>query len=394
VRWWLVAVVLLAGCDRLFGLHEIEIDAATADASADAEVFLDAPPAGTVCAGGTNGGPLHICELATNLGPRTFEASVDLDTDDMSGCDRIEPAVGRQPSLCLVMATDMTILSGMTITARGSRPLVLVAMGTLTLSGTVDVSSHAGGITGASANDASCATTTGGQPQQAASNTSGGGAGGSFGSAGGTGGAPGGAQQGALPGASVEGTELTTVRGGCPGGDGGHDHDGHFGAGGASGGAVYLMATTKIYLKGGQILANGARGSGGAFANAADFPGGGGGGAGGLVMLDSPNIELQSGVMMASGGGGGGGQGGGASPGANGGEPTATAPLAPAGGGPGGTMAGSGGFGSSLSAPGPGGGGIDTTGAGGAGGGGGGGAGVIRMFGPSTGTSQIVPPQS
>jgi hypothetical protein len=391
VRWWLVAVVLLAGCDRLFGLHEIEIDAATGDASADAMVFLDAPPPGTVCAGGTDGGPLHVCALETSLAARVFAASVDLDTDAVITCDRVEPATSSQPSLCLVMATDMTIMAGTTISAHGSRPLVLVAMGTLTLSGTVDVSSRAGGATGAAANDASCTTSNGGLPQEAAANTSGGGAGGSFGTAGGDGGAPG---NGVAVVAEPAVANVTRVRGGCRGGDGGHDHDDNFGAGGASGGAVYLMATAKIDLKGGEILANGAAGGGGEAQSVSDVPGGGGGGAGGLVMLDSPNIVLENAIVMASGGGGGGGQGVGASPGLTGGEATATAPLAPASGGPGGTMAGSGGFGSSLSTPGPGGGGLDGETTGGAGGGGGGGAGVIRIFGPVTGTSQIVPPQS
>jgi hypothetical protein len=354
-------------------------------------VFLDGPPAGTVCAGGTNGGPLHFCALEASIGPRTYAASVDVNTD--VDCDRMEAASGGQPSLCLVMATDMTIMAGATITAHGSRPLVLVSMGTLTVSGIVDVSSHAAGMTGAAANDASCTTANGGLPQQASTSTSGGGAGGSFGTAGGAGGAPGnGTAVAAEP--AINGAQLTRLRGGCRGGDGGRDHDGHFGAGGASGGAVYLMATTQIDLKGGQVLANGAAGGGGAFPSAADFPGGGGGGAGGLVMLDSPAIVLQSAIVMASGGGGGGGQGAGPSAGMGGGEPTATAPLAAAGGGVGGMMAGSGGFGSSLSAPGPGGGGIEGVGTGGAAGGGGGGAGVIRLFGPVTGTSQIVPPQS
>jgi hypothetical protein len=393
VRWWFVAVVLLAGCDKLFGLAEIAADGGASDGG-DAQVVVDTPPNGTVCAGGTNGGPLHICEQATNLAPRVYTESVDVDTDAPTTCDRVEAPADGQPSLCVVMATDMTIMSGATIRATGSRPLVLVAMGTLTVSGSVDVSSHAAGTTGAAANDVSCDPNTGGLPQAAAANTSGGGAGGSFGGTGGTGGAPGGASDGAHAGPTVDGSQLMQVRGGCPGGIGGVDHDGGFGASGASGGAVYLMATTMIVLKDGVILANGAAGGGGRTSIAGDFPGGGGGGSGGLVMLDSPNILLQNAVVMASGGGGGGGEGANSTFGSDGGEPTASAPLVPAPGGPAGTMAGSGGFGSSLNGPGPGGGGVDTEVSGGAAGGGGGGAGVIRIFGPFSGTSQIVPLQS
>jgi hypothetical protein len=389
---WLAVLALLAGCDKLFGLSQIDVDAG--DAGVDAKVFLDAPPDGIVCAGGTNGGPLHFCEQSTSLGPRTYASDMPINTDTVGDCDRIAPAAGRQPSLCLVRATDMTIMAGVTITAQGSRPLVLVAMGTLTLSGTIDVSSHAGGITGAAANDPACPISVVAQGQQAGQNTAGGGAGGSFGSAGGAGGVPGGSMEGALPGAAVDGTQLTVVRSGCPGGNGGVDHDGGFGAGGASGGAVYLMATTKIYLEGGVILANGAAGGGGSNVNVADAPGGGGGGAGGLVMLDSPNIEIQGGTVMANGGGGGGGQGTGPSPGRNGDEPMSTAPFVGAAGGAGGAQAGMGGPGSSTLGPGPGGAGTAFASGGGAGGGGGGGAGVIRIFGPVTGTSQIVPPQS
>lgn len=277
-----------------------------------------------------------------------------------------------------MIASNLTIAA--TVTAHGSRPLVLVAMGTLTVTGRVDVSSHRS-VVGAAANDASCASTNGGLPQGVGASTSGGGAGGSFGTAGGAGGPPGGSGSDVAPQAAIDGSQLTLLRGGCPGGTGGQDHTGDIAPGGASGGVVYLMATTRILVQGGKVLANGAGGAGGVSSSPADFPGGAGGGAGGLIMFDAPLIDLETATVTANGGGGGGGQGDNASAGQPGMDPDPVAPFVGAGGGAGCTMGGTGGIGSSLAMPGTGG----SPGAvSGAAGGGGGGAGVIRTFGTAT----------
>ena len=253
-----LALAALSGCQALFGVSPVD---PKSDASADAKVYLDAPPAGTVCAGVT-GAPLHICAQEVLLQGLTYSSDVDIDTDAGTLCTRIEPAAGEQGELCEVIATDLTIQPGATVSAHGSRPLVLVAMGTLSIGGTVDVSSHASpDRRGAGADDAACPIANG-SVQAPGASTSGGGAGGSFGGRGGAGGAPAGGVALMAP-APIDPATLTLVRGGCHGGAGGTDHSMHTAPGGHSGGAVYLMAGTMLQLAG-KVLANGSGGAGGA----------------------------------------------------------------------------------------------------------------------------------
>jgi hypothetical protein len=89
---WLALLAVLCGCDKLSGLEEIKTDAGAV--TVDAKVFLDAPPAGTVCAGGTNGAPLHLCAQQAGLQTRMITADLDIDTDDTLACDRVVPASG------------------------------------------------------------------------------------------------------------------------------------------------------------------------------------------------------------------------------------------------------------------------------------------------------------
>lgn len=386
---WLLALAVLGGCQSFFGLDHV--DPLKVDAALDAKIYMDAPPAGIVCAG-VAGAPLHICAPMAMLQGVTYSTAIDINTDDDTMCTRVEPAQNRQHELCELIGTDLTIDAAGSITAHGSRPLVLVAMSTLTIAGVVDVSSHSGSnVIGAAADESSC-TVKNGSVQGAGFNTSGGGAGGSFGSLGGAGGAP--ADGTALPASvGVDPTTLTLVRGGCIGGAGGTDHSLHTPAGGHSGGAVYLMGGASVSISG-VVRANGSGGQGGASTIATDYAGGAGGGTGGLIMIDTPSLALSGGVLMANGGAGGAGCSDNAAAGGPGADPNPALPAVPAKGGTptGDGTGGTGGNGSTQLPPQPGGfgdpSGMTHTGAGA---GGGGGKGIIRVFGSAVVGGTIVP---
>jgi hypothetical protein len=379
---WLCALIALGGCQTIFGLDHVGLP--SGDGGLDAKVYLDAPPAGIVCAG-QMGAPLHECAPEAMLQGLTYSINIDIDTDMDGMCSRVEPAQNGQHELCLVLASDFTLAGNAKLTAHGSRPLVVVAMGRMTIAGTVDVSSHVG-VLGAAANDASCITVAG---QGQGFNAAGGGPGGSFGSRGGAGGLDGNGVTLASP--PVDPTTLAVVRGGCPGGAGGYDPEAQAAAGGDAGGAVYLMAGTSLTITG-SVLANGRGGSVVKPMLMSSYPGGAGGGTGGLIMLDAPATTV-TGVVMANGGGGGAGGSDGASAGNPGADPGPAMPTVAAAGGTstGDGTGGSGGAGSTLQLPTQGGFGMSSLGRDGGGGGGGGGQGVIRIFGSFNGGGTIVP---
>jgi hypothetical protein len=309
----------------------------------DAKSYLDAPPPGVVCYGAGFG---KTCFDAANVPstPATLTAQT-IDTDTSALCSNV---VQNNPGWCVIAATDLTVTGA--VTAIGAKPLVLVATGTLQVDGTLDVASHRGGQTGAGAVAADATLCDPGTPP----GNSGGGAGGSFGAIGGNGGNAGGIAGAIKP--------TNVLRGGCSGQDG---KTGTNGTKGAGGGAVYLIAGTKIAVTG-AINASGAAGTAGVTGNA----GAGGGGAGGLIGLDAPMVT-NSGAIFANGGGGAEGSGNNTA-GNNGNESAlgiAAAATASASNG------GDGGAGGAATAAGTGGN-AATFG----GGGGGGGAGAIKLF--------------
>jgi hypothetical protein len=309
----------------------------------DAKTYLDAPPPGVICYGSGFG---KTCFDTANVptAPATLTAQT-IDTDTSALCSNL---VQNNSGWCVIAATDLTITGA--VNAVGTKPLVLVATGTLQVDGTLDVASHRGGQTGAGAVDANAALCDPGTPP----GNNGGGAGGSFGAVGGNGGNGGGTAGAVKP--------TNTMRGGCTGQDG---KTGTFGTKGAGGGAAYLIAGTKIAV-GGAINASGAGATGGATGNA----GAGGGGSGGLIGLDAPMVT-NGGAIFANGGGGAEGSGN-TTAGNNGNESNlgvAAAATASASNG------GDGGAGGASTAAGAGGN-AATFG----GGGGGGGAGAIKLF--------------
>lgn len=244
---------------------------------------------------GTGAYAVHLSSLPA--GPVTLTSDINT-TNNTAPCSTTADWVGTtQPSACFVVGTNITHASG-TITVDGSRPLVLIATGTVKIMGTLDVASHAiaPANIGPAANDSTCGTAT--APGTSA-NGGGGGAGGSFTTKGGNGGK--GDNNNTAGG--VASSQLTPLpdhlRGGCPGQAGGAGGSG--GVLGAGGGALYIVAGTTIDLRAGGINASGAAGSAGVSRG-----GGGGAGTGGMIVLSAPSILSDSATRLAANGGGGG----------------------------------------------------------------------------------------
>lgn len=229
-----------------------------------------------------------------------------LDTDTDPRCRTYVQQAGGD--VCLVHATSVNIGPGGSLTATGSRPLAIASATTLTLDGTIDVSSRRGVRTGPGAGDASC--TFAATPEEDIGGA-GGGAGGSFGAIAGNGGVgdsdnSSGNNGTAAAGQAGAAAMATYLRGGCAGQRGANESStgGMGGSGGFGGGALYLYAPMRVEVNG-QIRATGAGGTGGQVQS-----GGGGGGSGGLVVIESAVVAVT--VMgQISANGGGGGEGGG-----------------------------------------------------------------------------------
>src|SRR5688572_16091698 len=157
----------------------------------------------------------------------TIDATA-LDTATNTNCTQlVTQTVG--PELCVIAGTQITVNS---VVVTGARPLVLAATESITVAGTLDLSSQRSPArvgAGGNASAALCGTVT-----AAGSNVAGGGggAGGTFGGRGGNGGIGnnGGVATGTRGISAVLGT-LVGVRGGCPGSKGGNAGGGVGGAG-------------------------------------------------------------------------------------------------------------------------------------------------------------------
>lgn len=375
--------MLVAACSRppaqLVG--DASVDAASGDAS--------------LCYGSS------IVSVCLSVAPRQLVGfpigTTFLDTDTDSNCTQVIPQPRSGPEVCVIAAT--TLIVSNTLIATGSRPLVLIGADTVTIEGTLDVSSTSSPPrTGAGGSQGPCD-----YPDFADADGigGGGGAGGSLGTKGGDGGtgdqqmagsehtvahgAPAGAPQ-AMPG---------FLRGGCRGSKGGKAilaAGAADPAGGNGGGAVHVIAGNKITVTG-DVFASGA-GGGAITGGNGERQGGGGGGSGGLIGFEAPTIEIASTSHLVANGGGGAGGGGPDTGGGVGGDGTTTDWDTPA---PGGHP----GFGAFLTcatpsgAPGAAGEGDGTAGSPGdcGGGGGGGGLGVLWIHGAVIGGTTMMSPQ-
>lgn len=320
----LVALVGPTGCRGLLGIEEpFLVDARPADAAP----LVDAPGCAAKserfdpCVLGPPAPALHLTAgsytfdttpspaVLRNAGLGTPMATTSL-TRDQPG----------QPPAVILYVGALTIDTGATLRVIGARPAIIAGDGTISISGTIDASSHiavtdmnthaSGNVQlGAGANQV-CTAASGrsGSPAPPSAG-SGGGGGGSFYGMGGVGGsgdnnnAPGGAAGGTVGAPS-------TVRGGCAGGSSGAAgaaavapaSQATVSVGGAGGGGIHLWSNKAIAISG-DVLATGA---GGAGSMQGAGCGGGGGGSGGYIGLEAPSVTI-SGDLSANGGGGGGG---------------------------------------------------------------------------------------
>jgi hypothetical protein len=340
-----LAVLGTAGCRSLLGIDDLTL---ATDAGGDGRPGDDA----SACLGS---GLISLCPAPEPSAELVIVGPQGIDTDADPRC--VPLASGAQ-QVCVIAATAIDVAGAASLRASGKRPLVLASTSAINIKGSIDAASVLGKPPGAGGDSPLCVA----GPMSGANGA--GGAGGSFGGKGGRGG-----NNGSLPGLQVV---LDHVQGGCPGSRGNGNMQA---AGGAGGGAVYLIARDQIVIDG-AINASGAGGD----ANQSGFggTGGGGGGAGGMIGLDAPTIS-GGGTLFANGGGGGGGsqQLATGKPGEE--SPSATIP------GRGGDGNGRGGDGNGLSGDGLNG--LD----GNAGGGGGGGGGVIYVHGTFTVSGRVSP---
>jgi hypothetical protein len=296
-------------CDRSYCVVSTgnAVDSPRSDTSDSGQAFD--------CTGWT---PRHFdaCMIPQPTGPLalTGAGTYIYDTTDGSLTDPVG-VVTAPPNMLLTAGRVLSVESldvGAAATLRviGTRPLVVAAWTTISVSGTINAGSLLTG-NGAGANPAACAAHP---PTMGVSdgNGAGGGGGAGFAATGGRGGN--GDAGGGGPGGAAVAAPL--LLGGCPGATGGTG-DAAGGAGGAGGGAVQLTARTSVTVTAtGKINAGGAGGAGAIANGGADAQGGGGGGGtGGMIGLQGATIIVDAGAILAANGGGG---GGGASQGAGG----------------------------------------------------------------------------
>jgi hypothetical protein len=264
--------------------------------------------------------PSEVAQLMeTVTAELVVDSSVTLDTDKedeaaaMLG-EAVSYAVVEQdngPELCVLAMASLDIRPGATLRAVGSRALVLLVSGEVSIAGTLDVGGYgnqpgAGGGDVGQSSVGSPEACAGGDGEGEGYRDSGGGGGG-HGGAGGFGGQAGSGEDVASRGAAGEAhgnDDLTPLRGGCGGGNGSGSRGGDS-SGGAGGGAVQVSSATAVRVTGiGGIAAGGGGGAGGRPSHA-----GGGGGAGGAVLIEAPLVEIENNVIIAANGGGGGGGG-------------------------------------------------------------------------------------
>jgi hypothetical protein len=358
---WLLALV--SGCAEVFDLEVVALrDAGTGGNG-------DAGDGGIACYGSyASGGFLTICPQGTEvLDPWVADTVLDTAGVEMDCEIQIQTAEGE---LCIIVAESIAI-SG-SVDTRGTSPLVLLATKDITIDGILHADS-AGVTRGAGFDPLSCdKTTIHGTSGNGVNPGGAGGAGGSFGTRGAAGGDGDGMHAAGTPAAAA--SQVSALRGGCSGGNGGQaiDGQGTKPTGGWGGGAIYLLAGDRITING---VVNASGGGGEAATLQA---GGGGGGAGGMIVLDAPHVVLNGAGLIAHGGGGGGGacsttngmRGQGAIP------PSYTTTGGTGGSGGGGTGGNGATFGNALAQIGQGG------SASCGGGGGGGGHGIIRIASP------------
>jgi hypothetical protein len=215
-------------------------------------------------------------------------------------------------SAVLLFFDSLTINAGATVRALGDRPLIIAVRGDVNVSGTLTASSD--GVQGAGS-EVACSSGVGGNGGASGNpQTAGGGGGGGFRNNGGRGadGDHGGSD--GDRGDENGDDDLTPLRGGCRGGNGGRSAQ-RAGVGGRGGGALQLSVGGALTIEwGGTVSAQGEGGRGGL---GLQRTGGGGGGSGGALFLEAARLTLSAGAAVVANGGAG-GEGSGFTTGADG----------------------------------------------------------------------------
>ncbi len=186
-----------------------------------------------VCYGAANG-LVRPCFPSAPTGELTLPATLNTMNSPLCSTDVTDVPAG----LCVIARTNITGSSG-TVAVIGDKPLVLVATGTITVTGVLDVSSHHA----ATAPYMTTQVGAGADPLNGCNNPgpsigSGGGAGGTFTELGGAGGD---GTAGGKGGSAASAQTTVALRGGCRG----QSALGVLGGrGGRGGGAVYLIANS------------------------------------------------------------------------------------------------------------------------------------------------------
>jgi hypothetical protein len=207
-----------------------------------------------------------------------------------------------------VVMSSLSIDATSTLKLVGSRPIVLLVEGDVSVAGTIDASAE-GSESGPGGNR-DCAGSTGATGNDAPTTNMGaygasGGGGGGFGSPGMASGVSG-TTPSVAGGMMIGDPTLVPLRGGCSGGAGGlGDAAPSKAPGGGGGGAVQISVVGTFELTG-VILA---AGGGGGAPTANIQGGGGGGGSGGAVLIEAETYAIDAAAIVAvNGGAGGGGQ--------------------------------------------------------------------------------------
>jgi hypothetical protein len=254
---------------------------------------IDAPP----CIPGY----INLC-LTTPRGDEltvTSVTPVEINTGSDPRCVVKTQAGG--PDICVLYFTKVDVQQNATLTVYGSRVLALASTSTITVAGTLDVSSRRTRQNKPAPGISTCPFVL--APENDGGG-GGGGAGGTFATLGANGGVGDTNNNGGAPGTGLGGTVgalvtlPTLLRGGCNGQTGGTGTQAG-GPGGLAGGGIYVYAKGIITISG-KLLATGSGGSGGQ-----QRGGGGGGGSGGFIVVESDTRSVLSGMFLATAGGGG-----------------------------------------------------------------------------------------
>jgi hypothetical protein len=254
-------------------------------------------------------------------GTTTIAADTTFDTDTGAVTGGVTRAAGsgvargiayvQAEGLGIFAFHNLTIEEAATVRFTGARAAVVLVGGSATLAGTIDVAAdHAtpgpGGGAGGRASLTAQGCGPGGAGSRGTTNEDSGGGGGGAGRGGGAGGtATSTAVAGGTAGVPCLAPNLEPLQGGSGGGAGGPGATATVPSGGGGGGALQITALGTLELTG-TINAAGAGGDPGPAAEV-NSGSGAGGGSGGAILIEASSVIIRAAAILAANGGAGGG---------------------------------------------------------------------------------------